>query len=126
MAHYRIRYVESWLRKMLGYTPIVGMFGHRQVGKTALAERISDIYYTMDNRTDLLVAEENPREFLSSIAHSKHTVIIDECQLAPALFPALKEHVRTNKRPGQFLLTGSVRFSSRLKAPSAFYLGLKA
>ena len=31
----------------------------------------------------------------------------------PELFPALKEFVRLHKKPGQFLLTGSVRFSSR-------------
>jgi len=29
------------------------------------------------------------------------------------LFPALKERVRVNKRPGQFILSGPVRFTSR-------------
>jgi AAA domain len=38
---------------------------------------------------------------------------IDEAQLFPALFPALKAHVRINKRKGQFLLSGSVRFTSK-------------
>lgn len=31
----------------------------------------------------------------------------------PRIFPALKEWVRLHKRPGQFLLTGSVRFTSQ-------------
>jgi predicted AAA+ superfamily ATPase len=33
--------------------------------------------------------------------------------MVPALFPALKEAVRINPAPGQFFLTGSVRFTSR-------------
>lgn len=98
---------------MLGFSPIVGLFGHRQVGKTSLAERLSDNYFSLDDRVALLLAESNPSEFLKSACRTGKTVIIDECQLAPALFPALKEHVRLNKKPGQFLLTGSVRYSSR-------------
>jgi predicted AAA+ superfamily ATPase len=38
---------------------------------------------------------------------------LDECQLAERLFPALKERVRKDKRPGQFYLSGSVRFTSK-------------
>ncbi len=33
--------------------------------------------------------------------------------MCPPLFPALKEWVRKHPKPGQFVLTGSVRFSSR-------------
>lgn len=113
MAHYRLRYVESCIRKMLGYSPLVGIFGHRQVGKTSLAERLSDTYYTLDDKSILLLAEQNPAEFLRSAASKNEAVIIDECQLAPALFPALKEFVRVNKKPGRFILIGSVRFTSR-------------
>jgi len=56
-------------------------------------------------------AQASPTVFLAS--KPGHPLVIDECQLAPALFPALKEWVRVRKSPGQFLLTGSVRFSSR-------------
>ena len=38
---------------------------------------------------------------------------IDECQLAPALFTALKLRVQAFKKTGQFVLSGSVRFTSR-------------
>ena len=113
MAHYRVRYIESWIQKMMGYSPIVGLFGHRQVGKTSLAERLSDVYFTMDDKTSLQLAESSPHEFLLGAARRNKTVIIDECQLSPALFPALKEYVRVHKKPGQFILTGSVRFTSR-------------
>jgi predicted AAA+ superfamily ATPase len=113
MAHYRPRYLEPWVRKMLGYSPIVGVFGHRQVGKTSLVERLSDAYHTFDDKFARIAAVENPTAFLKGIVDGHKTVIIDECQLVPELFPALKEFVRVHKRPGQFLLTGSVRFSSR-------------
>jgi predicted AAA+ superfamily ATPase len=105
--------VEEWARKMCGASPLVALFGHRQVGKTSLAERLASSYHTLDDRRNLNLAMSDPEGFLSGIADRHHTVVIDECQLAPPLFPALKEWVRTHQRPGQFLLTGSVRFSSR-------------
>jgi predicted AAA+ superfamily ATPase len=54
---------------------------------------------------------KDPEEFLRK--NSQAFQGIDECQLAPNLFPALKEFVRKHKSPGQFLLSGSVRFTSR-------------
>lgn len=45
--------------------------------------------------------------------HSNGLQAIDECQMAPPLFSELKEFVRKKKIPGQFLLSGSVRFTSR-------------
>lgn len=68
-------------------------------------------YMTMDNRASLQAAEADPDGFIAKLSGTRNG--IDECQLAPALFPALKDRVRTDKRPGQFLLTGSVRFTSK-------------
>ena len=68
-------------------------------------------YVSLDVLESVTQAQANPAFFLSS--RLGRPLVIDECQLAPALFPALKEWVRVNKAPGQFLLTGSVRFSSR-------------
>jgi len=111
MPHLRKRHLIELLSKSLKYSPIVGIFGHRQVGKTTIASGLANTYTTLDVGTNLQNAEIDPAGFISSDA--KLPFAIDECQLAPKLFPALKEHVRVNKRPGQFLLTGSVRFSSR-------------
>jgi len=85
--------------------------GHRQVGKTTLAESLGTKYVTLDSPTDLALALTDAAGFLAE--NAAMPLIIDECQLAPPLFPALKEWVRSRKKPGQFLLTGSVRFSSR-------------
>ncbi len=57
------------------------------------------------------MAGQDPKRFISSYKNYPGT--IDECQLEPKLFLTLKEWVSTQKRPGQFVLSGSVRFTSR-------------
>lgn len=112
MPHQRFRYAASLVAKALSFSPITGIFGLRQTGKTTLAASIDGDYATLDLGHELEAATEDPQNFLSN---RSSPFIIDECQLSPPLFPALKEAVRKNQRPGQFLLTGSVRFTSRKK-----------
>jgi predicted AAA+ superfamily ATPase len=71
---------------------------------------VSDSYVTLDDPEQLALAQERPKAFLDA---KRYPYGIDECQLAPALFPALKLHVQQHKKKGQFILTGSVRFSAR-------------
>jgi len=111
MPHLRNRHLTPALKKFMKYSPIVGIVGHRQVGKTTLGVEMSSSYVTLDDPTQLDLAENDPNRLLSG--HPKTPFCIDECQYAPPLFPALKEWVRTTPKPGQFLLTGSVRFTSR-------------
>lgn len=110
MPHMRSRYAEPRLRHLLTAGPIVGILGHRQVGKTTLIESASSEYVTFDRE---LVLGQAIRESEIFIQNRKHPFAIDEAQLCPPLFPTLKEHVRINKKPGQFILSGSVRFTSR-------------
>jgi predicted AAA+ superfamily ATPase len=112
MAHFRDRYVSKKINELLSFSPIVGVFGHRQVGKTTLLSKHASDYRTLDLSENLDLATNDPMRFLAQ-ATSGHFAI-DEAQLCPNLFPALKEFVRQKKsRPGLFLLSGSVRFSSR-------------
>lgn len=113
MAHLRNRYVVSCLKNGLRHKGIVGLFGHRQVGKTTVLEQMAGNYISLDRSTELQRSLESPEYFLASHLKSSLPLAIDECQLSPPLFPALKEHVRLDNRPGLFLLSGSVRFSSR-------------
>ncbi len=115
MAHLRHRYIQPLLKKGLQFKSLVGVFGHRQVGKTTILENLTGLYTTLDLSRELLRAEANPEAFLEELSrnHSQWPIAIDECQMSPALFPALKEFVRMHKKPGAFLLSGSVRFSSR-------------
>lgn len=111
MAHIRERYIQDLIDKAQKLSPLVGILGHRQVGKTTVAEKVAKSYVTLDDRDSLDLAVASPKIFLEK--HNTSLQAIDECQYAPPLFPALKEHVRKNKKPGQYLLTGSVRFTSR-------------
>jgi len=61
-------------------------------------------YVTLDDAGALAAAVHDPRTF---IARTAGTLIIDEVQKAPSLFPAIKLSVDRVRRPGRFLLTGS-------------------
>lgn len=111
MPHLRARHLEPLLKKSLSYSPLVGVLGHRQVGKTTLTSQLGSTYATLDLTDSLALAQTSPQSFLAQ--NRGKPGVIDECQLSPALFPAMKEWVRLHPEPGQFLLTGSVRFASR-------------
>ncbi len=118
MVHQRTRHLTPLIKKSLAFKSIVSIFGHRQVGKTTLLEMLARRYTTLDRTTALSQATENPAGFLQDLAEDHPDtplgpVAIDECQLCPVLFPELKEWVRVHPKPGIFLLSGSVRFSSR-------------
>ena len=80
------------------------------MGKTTLLESFSSDYKTFDDPKELSFAMSEPDMFLEN---RKAPFAIDEAQFCPPLFPALKEFVRKHKTPGKFLLSGSVRFTSR-------------
>ncbi len=111
MAHLRKRHAEALLDQVCRFSPIAGLLGHRQVGKTTLLEGFSASYYTLDQKAELTSARMDAETYLKDRKNKR--MIIDECQLAPELFPALKEWVRKHKAPGQFVLSGSIRFTSR-------------
>jgi len=111
MAHERKRHLTALLVNLTALSPLVGLLGHRQVGKTTLLEAISQHYFSLDDEPTLAAARLNPTAFLAAL-RSLGTAL-DECQLAEGLFPALKERVRKDRRPGQFYLSGSVRFTSK-------------
>lgn len=113
MAHLRKRHLEAILHKVLGFSSLVGVIGHRQVGKSSLVSLFSGNYLTLDDSKHRALANLDPEDFLDLSFKKNHLMVIDECQKAPPLFDALKEVVRKNKKPGQFLLTGSVRFTSK-------------
>src|SRR5687768_3130424 len=110
MPHERKRYLSAGIGHALSYSPLVGIIGQRQVGKTTLLEAFSSEYTTFDRAAVLEQARADADLFLQG---RKPPFGIDEAQLCPPLFPALKERVRTHKHKGQFILSGSVRFTSK-------------
>lgn len=111
MPHERKRHLAAVLRHLAKLSPLVGLVGHRQVGKTTLLEAVSGSYLSFDDEDELKRAARGAKKFLSSLRTLG--TAIDECQLLESLFPALKERVRLDRRPGQFYLSGSVRFTSK-------------
>jgi hypothetical protein len=105
------RTVEPRLQRSTRTRPVVVLTGARQTGKTSTFLRLSPEYsfVSLDLPTEAEQAEKEPDNFLRRHAPP---VIIDEVQYAPGLFRHLKVAVdKGRSRKGQFLLTGSQKFS---------------
>ena len=112
MSHFRKRYLNPLLIAAIKSSPLVGVIGMRQVGKTTLLQTIKKAKYTtLDEIDQLELSRLNPKMYLNQF--QGEITIIDECQKSPEIFSLLKIKVHENKRPGQFLLTGSIRFTSK-------------
>jgi uncharacterized protein len=88
--------------------PVTGIIGPRQVGKTTLVKRglrQNNMLYLDLERTSDLNKLTDPELFLSQ--HAGKTVILDEVQHVPELFPLLRSLVDEDRRPGRFVILGS-------------------
>jgi len=105
------RDIEPRLQRSARTRPVVVLTGARQTGKTSTFRRLFPQYefVTLDLPTEAEQAEKEPQNFLRRHAPP---VIIDEVQYAPGLFRYLKVAVDASRaRNGQFLLTGSQKFT---------------
>ncbi len=114
MAHIN-RHIQNKLLKTLEVSPVVFLNGPRQAGKSTLVQAIANKeypaeYVTFDSTTQMVAAANAPTSYLKE---RKGALIIDEVQLVPEIFRALKivvDELRLNHEPklkGRFLLTGS-------------------
>ena len=84
--------------------------GPRQVGKTTLARQAAAsnkkpvLYLDMELQSDRRKLFDMESFFTS---HRNKLVVIDEVQLMPAIFSALRPEIDALRKPGRFLLTGS-------------------
>jgi len=91
-------------------SPVIMLIGARQTGKSTLAKILAESedwhaqYTTLDDLTIRSAALMDPHGFISNLSLP---LVIDEIQLAPELLPAIKLYIDHNRKPGQFLLTGS-------------------
>jgi predicted AAA+ superfamily ATPase len=63
-------------------------------------------------------ATRNPEHFLAEL--EAEPIIIDKAHKAPPLFDEIKAMVDEARRPGRFILTGSVRFSNKIGIRESF------
>ena len=110
MPHARPRHLESRIRQALAWSPSVSLVGMRQSGKTTLVKRICPGYLSFDD--DALVGATEAGQWGRLLAQPR-PLALDEVQKAPRVFSRLKLWIDERRRPGQFVLTGSVRFLSR-------------
>jgi predicted AAA+ superfamily ATPase len=105
------RDIEPRLLRSTRTRPVVVLTGARQTGKTSTFRRLfpDHEFVSLDLPTNAEQAEKEPQTFFQ-----RHPVpvMIDEVQYAPGLFRYLKVAVdATRRQKGQFLLTGSQKFT---------------
>jgi predicted AAA+ superfamily ATPase len=103
------RQLRIQIRRRLQQMPAVALLGPRQVGKTTLAQAIAArhpgaLLLDMERASDR-AAVAQPELFFP--AHREQFVVLDEVQLLPGLFSALRPEIDADRRPGRFLLLGS-------------------
>lgn len=97
------------VRAMARAFPATLLTGPRQVGKTALLQKLYPraTYVSFDDPALARQAETDPEAFF---AGRREPLVLDEVQYVPTLFRRLKQRIDADRRPGRFLLTGSQTF----------------
>jgi predicted AAA+ superfamily ATPase len=104
------RLLSKKILRDLSWSPIVGLVGSRQVGKTTLVKHLQSqipkpsIYLDLELREDWFKLED-AQSYLSG--HTDKCVIIDEIQVRPELFALLRALTDQLREPARFLLLGS-------------------
>ena len=103
------RQLRSLIERRLLQFPAVALLGPRQVGKTTLAKAIAAqhsqaMVLDLERESDR-AALQQPELFFS--AHRDRLLVLDEVQLTPQLFAALRPEIDADRRAGRFLLLGS-------------------
>jgi predicted AAA+ superfamily ATPase len=99
------RYAAERARVILADTPVLGIIGPRQSGKTTLAQSFGGDrrFISLDDPATRNAALTDP----VGLIRDADRAIIDEIQRAPDLMLAIKQSVDADRRPGRFLVTGS-------------------
>ena len=107
MENYKNRIVDEVLKKKLQGKGAVLIQGPKWCGKTTTAEQISKSILYMaksdEKEQNLTMAEINP----SLLLQGEVPRLIDEWQIAPKLWDAIRYEIDHRNAEGQFILTGS-------------------
>ncbi len=126
------RYITPDIQSALTTFPVIGLLGSRQVGKTTLAKALATglskevVYVDLERPTDRAKLA-NPELFFD--LNVNKTVILDEVQAMPGLFPILRSMVDEKRIAARFILLGSaspelLRSSSESLAGRIIYFEL--
>ena len=107
MENYRKRIADSILQRKLEGKGAVLIEGAKWCGKTTTAEQVAASILYMDEpekkEQNIRMADVNPKRLLAG----ETPRLIDEWQLAPKLWDAIRFEVDHRRELGQFVLTGS-------------------
>ena len=104
------RKLQAKITDLLKQFPAVAILGPRQVGKTTLAKQIAasrkktSVYLDMEKQADRNRLKD-AHSYLEQ--YKDQCVILDEVQLLPNLFSALRPLIDEHRKPGRFILLGS-------------------
>ena len=104
------RLLTQKILRDLTWSPIVGLVGSRQVGKTTLVKHLQSqiakptLYLDLELREDWFKLED-AQTYLSG--HADKCIIIDEIQVRPELFALLRALTDQKREPARFILLGS-------------------
>lgn len=99
-------YTEA-VRYLLKKFPCVAVLGARQTGKTTLIKQIlpEAMFFDLEKESDYQRINNDPLFFLDD---NKTPLILDEAQLCPRLFSALRVKIdKMRDKNGQYLISGS-------------------
>ena len=107
MKIYRKRIADEILKRKLEGKGVVLIEGPKWCGKTTTAEQVASSILYMDNpekkEQNINMSEVNPKRLLKG----ETPRLIDEWQIAPKLWNAIRFEVDHRDELGQFILTGS-------------------
>jgi predicted AAA+ superfamily ATPase len=104
------RLLAQRLRHLTSRFPAVAILGARQVGKTTLARSVfpEARYFDLEDPLTASRFRDDARFVLDATPQA--TLILDEAQAVPALFPALRGAIDAERsRNGRFILLGSAQ-----------------
>jgi len=105
------RTLAKAVKRAIKSFPAIVITGPRQSGKTTLLKYLfahSHNFVSLENPDVRMRAKDDPKGFLDQ---HQPPVIIDEIQYVPELLSYIKSSIDENRKPGQWLLTGSQNFA---------------
>lgn len=101
------RTAQASILYLLQHFPCVAVIGARQVGKTTLLKQAlpNGPFFDLEKRSDFERISRDPDFFLSQY---ESPIVIDEAQILPQLFPALRVEIDAKRgQKGRWLISGS-------------------
>lgn len=101
------RAYKKLINEYLQFFPCVALLGPRQCGKTTLLESFTPDWkiFDLEKQSDFQILSHDPDLFLRL---NPEKIGIDEAQLFPELFPALRVAIDSDRnKTGRFIITGS-------------------